>query len=103
MSEERQEAPTTEPEAEKKTPINEFVSHQRKAADEMRQAVEALIPPDFRSHSRVAREEFLLSFKVLVEGLSSAVDQELNRVRNASPASGGPSTTGKTKVRVEVS
>jgi hypothetical protein len=53
----------------------------------------------------VAREEFFKSFKVLVEGVSEAVDRELNRMRtNSSSGPGdGPSTTGKSKVKVEVS
>ena len=106
MSEEHQDMPTGEPEPEtrKGTPLNEFIEHQRKAMDEACQAVDALIPPDFRTHSRAAREEFLMSFKVLVDGVASTVDKELNRMRtNPSGGSSGPSTTGKTKVRVEVS
>ena len=105
MAEERQDAPTGEPESEKTeptSPLHQFVEHQRKAADEACQAIEALIPPDFRTHSRAAREEFLKSFKVLVEGVAGAVDNELNRMRSNPSSGSGPSTTGKTKVRVEV-
>jgi len=87
------------------TPLQDFIEHQRKAAEEAAQAINALIPPEFRTHSRAAREEFLKSFKVLVDGVAAAVDREMNRMRN-NPSSGpgdGPSTTGKSKVKVEVS
>jgi hypothetical protein len=107
MAEERQDMPTGEPQAEKSekaktSPLYDFFDHQRKAADEACKAFESLIPPDFRTHSRAAREEFLLSFKVLVEGMAKLVDEELNRMRSTPSSGSGPSTTGKTKVRVEV-
>jgi hypothetical protein len=107
MAEERQDMPTGEPQAEKSekaktSPLYDFLDHQRKAADEACKAFESLIPPDFRTHSRAAREEFLLSFKVLVEGMAKLVDEELNRMRSTPSSGSGPSTTGKTKVRVEV-
>jgi hypothetical protein len=108
MAEKHQDTPTGEPETEKSeqanaSPIRGFFDHQRKAADEACQAFESLIPPDFRTHSRAAREEFLTSFKVLVEGVTKVVDGEINRMRSAPSSGSGPSTTGKTKVRVEVS
>src|SRR5205814_7153955 len=86
-------------------PLREFVEHQRKAADEACQALSALIPPEFRTHSKVAREEFFKSFKILADAVAAAADRELNRMRT-NPSSGpgdGPSTTGKSKVKVEVS
>jgi hypothetical protein len=103
MSEEQQDRPTGE--QAKGTPLNEFVTHQRKAAEEACAALNALIPPDFRTHGRAAKEEFLTSFKVLVDGVATMVDQELNRMRTSSSggSGGGPSTTGKSKVKVEVS
>jgi hypothetical protein len=93
--------------ADKGSPLNEFLTHQRKAAEETFKALDALIPPDFRTHGRAAKEEFLTSFKVLIEGTAEAIEQELNRMRSTRPESGsggdGPSTTGKSKVKVEVS
>jgi hypothetical protein len=99
MAEERT-SPTGE--EARKTPLNEFVAHQRKAAEEACAALNALIPPEFRTHSRTAREEFLKGFKVLADGMAEMVDRELNRVRT-NPSGGGPSTTGKSKVKIEVS
>src|SRR4051812_21368386 len=92
--------------AEKGSPLNEFLTHQRKAAEETFKALDALIPPDFRTHGRAAKEEFLTSFKVLIDGTAEAIERELNRMRSTQPGSGsgdGPSTTGKSKVKVEVS
>jgi hypothetical protein len=115
MSEERQEMPTEESkqtgqgaqgERASTGPVGDFMYHQRRAAEEAAEALKALIPPDFRTHCRTAREEFLQSFKVLVDGVSSTVDTELNRMRSKradGSESERPSTTGKTKVRVDVS
>jgi hypothetical protein len=120
MSQERQEMPAEEPkqtapggqgptaERARTGPLGDFIYHQRRAAEEAGEALKALIPPDFRTHCRTAREEFLQSFKVLIDGVSSTVDTELNKMRSKraeDSESGGqrPSTTGKTKVRVDVS
>ena len=99
-----QEKPESESQSES-SPLHEFVDHQRKAADEAMKAMGALLPPEFRTHGKTAREEFLLSFKVLIEGAASAVDRELNRTQahKGSDSGSGPSTTGKSKVKVEVS
>lgn len=100
------------------SPLQQFVDHQRKAAEETVKAVQALIPPDFRAHSRQAREEFLNSFKVLIEGAAEAVDRELKKAQSAraeaeaqaaqakqstDDSANRSTTTGKTKVKVEVS
>ena len=104
MVKENQETPESEAPNET-SPINEFLSHQRKAADETVKALGAFLPPEFRSHGKVAREEFLLSFKVLIEGAAAAVDREIKHAQanKSSDAGSGPSTTGKSKVKVEVS
>ncbi len=92
-----------------KPPLQEFLEHQVNAAQETVKALQALVPPDFRTHSRAARKEFLLSFKVLLDGAMTTVERELNKSRQSgdseTPAtsSSGPSTTGKSKVKVEVS
>ncbi len=48
-----------------------------------------------------------MSFKVLLDGAAETIEREVNRVRNATnkadSAGDNSSTTGKTKVRVEVS
>ncbi len=83
------------------TPVRDFIRHQRKAAEEIREAFASLLPPDFRTHSRAARKEWIASIKVVVD----AVDHELSKRHTVTPkdSGSGPSTTGKTKVKVEVS
>lgn len=112
MSDEQKEMPTQEtPKAEepkqeadeKSSPFRAFVKHQNKACEESAKALGALIPPDFRTHGRAAKEEFMLSFKVLIDGVSEMVDREVSKMRQAQQGGSGPSTTGKTKVKVEVS
>ncbi len=100
MAEERQEPPV----GEKKSLLDEFVSHQRKAAEEACEAVNALIPPDFRTHSKAARDEFIASLRVVVDAAANTMEHELKKMRMSSEGgSSGPSTTGKSKVKVEVS
>lgn len=101
--------PNATPENDTKTPLTGFLEHQVAAAQETLKALEALVPPDFRTHSRAARREFLLSFKVLLDGAMTSVERELNKSRHATPpekptgsTGSGPSTTGKSKVKVEV-
>ena len=102
MTEEFQEPTTEETNAEPKSPLNEFITHQRKAAEEAGKAFAALLPPEFRTHGRAAKEEFLTSFKVLVDGVSAAGDREMKRSQSTTGSDSGPSTTGKTKVKVDV-
>lgn len=85
--------------------FEEFLYHQRRALEETGRALEALLPEGFRTHSQNASQEFTKGFRVLVD---AAMD-ELKRASNkeASEASsdgndGGTSTTGKTKVKVQV-
>jgi hypothetical protein len=75
-----------------------FVRYQRKAFDESCQAIEALIPEGFKVHSREARRAFLMSLKVVAESLAEKFEQAAEAAEEEPP-----STTGKTKVRVEVS
>ncbi len=107
-----QDPPKSAPET--KMPFVEFVEHQANAAHETLEALRGLLPPEFRTHARAARHEFLLSFKVLLEGVTERVEQEMARARQAAAEAGKksdksddddddkPSTTGKSKVKVEV-
>lgn len=96
------EAQGAEPE---RTPLQGFVHHQRKALEAALKALGAFIPPDFRKYSQEAREEYLKSFKVLIEGARASVEREIKRARGErhdDDQPTRPSTTGKTKVKVEV-
>lgn len=96
-------------EPEPDSPLGGFFFHQRKAVEAAFKAIGALIPPDFKQYSAEARKEWLKSFGVLIEGAASSIERELNRVRRMQPdqpsegEDKGPSTTGKSKVKVEVS
>ncbi len=91
--------------SEPEMPLAGFLHHQRKAAEAALKALGAFIPPDFRKYSREAREEYLKSFKVLIEGARATVEREIKRARGEKgddDQPSRPSTTGKTKVKVEV-
>ncbi len=101
------EQPTDEQPETERTPLAGFLHHQRKAAEAALKALGAFIPPDFRKYSREAREEYLKSFKVLIEGARATVEREMHRTRSKAEGDEGdqpprPSSTGKTKVKVEV-
>lgn len=92
-------------ENEPRTPIEEFLYHQRRALEETGKALEALLPEGFRTHGSNASKEFTRGFRVLVD---AAMD-ELGKAKKGGdgvPADdgddNGPSTTGKTKVKVQV-
>lgn len=96
--------PTTEDEEPRK-PFEEFLHHQRRALEETGKALEALLPEGFRTHGSEASKEFTKGMRVLVD----AALEELKRAQeNAEQAKDkddnddGPSTTGKTKVKVQV-
>ncbi len=103
--------PTDEmPGEQKASPFNEFLHHQQRAVEESCKALDALLPPGFKEHSREAGREFVSGMKVLfdatLEGLeqvSKEFDKNFNRERPASSDSGDrPSSTGTTKVKVQV-
>ena len=94
-------------------PMERFFYHQRRALEETGKALEALLPPDFRSHAGEASKEFAKGFSVLVdvaidelkkvserededETVKSKVDIETEDDDDEPP------TTGKTKVRVKL-
>jgi hypothetical protein len=92
-----------------KSPFQRFLEHQSNAAQETGKALNALIPPEFKEHSKKAQEEFLRSFKVLIDGAQESINTELEKAKAAREKAkaqpkdeSGPSTTGKSKVKVEV-
>lgn len=93
-------------------PFDRFVRHQRKAIEETGKALDALVPPGFKEHSGEARREFVKGMKVLVDAALSEMEKasrdfekNFNRPRPAESAADDadrPSSTGATKVKVQV-
>ncbi len=85
-----------------RTTLETFLYHQRRALEETGKALEALLPEGFRTHSAEATREFTKGFRVLVD----AAMQEMKKEHEAADADEGsdepPSTTGATKVKVQV-
>src|SRR3954463_13426913 len=98
------------PNAAKKSPMGEFLKHQQRAVEETAKAVDALFPPGFKEHGEQAGREFVSGIKVLadavIDGLQQAskdFDKNLKRERPTKGDSGDhPSSTGTTKVKVQV-
>ncbi|HVU13391.1 MAG TPA: hypothetical protein VHD90_19065 [Phototrophicaceae bacterium] len=100
--------------SEKKAPLDEFLRHQQRALEETGKAIDALFPPGFKEHSEQAGREFIGGMKVLadavIDGLQKAskdFDKNFNRREPPSSGSGDaggdrPSSTGTTKVKVQV-
>ncbi len=98
----------------KKAPIDEFLRHQQRALEETGKAIDALFPPGFKEHSEQAGREFIGGMKVLadavIDGLQKASkDFDRNFNRKEPPSAGAsdsgddrPSSTGTTKVKVQV-
>jgi hypothetical protein len=60
-----------------KTPLEQFLFHQRRALEETGKALESLLPPGFKSHTQAAGNEFASGFRVLID---AAIDE----IKNAS-------------------
>jgi hypothetical protein len=100
MSDNHNETIDVEPEEVKK-PLDQFVEHQRKAIDETAKAIEALLPEGFVKHGKEAQREFVAGFKVLVD---AAIGEMEKLAKRSEPDDDDdrPSSTGKTKVKVQV-
>ncbi len=102
---------TSNEEAAKKDAFNKFVEHETKAFEESLKAIDALLPEGFKTHAKVAGKEFALGFRVLLDVASDAlnsaakdIDERMKAKRAEYAAEEGdrPSTTGPTKVKVQV-
>jgi hypothetical protein len=89
--------------------FEEFIRHEQKAFEETGLALDALIPPGFKEHGRSAANEFIRGFRVLFDATvdvmaqaSKEVEKGLNRATAASDSDDRPSSTGPTKVKVQV-
>jgi hypothetical protein len=89
-------------EEDARTPFEEFLFHQRRALEETGRALEALLPEGFRTHGSNASKEFTKGFKVLVEAAMQELKTASGKGDGSSEDEEGPSTTGKTKVKVKV-
>jgi hypothetical protein len=96
--------PETEPlEEDPKNPFETFIYHQRKALEETGKALEALLPEGFREHGGEAGREFVKGFKALVDAAITEIEKATNQPEGGSEdGDEPPSTTGKTKVKVQV-
>lgn len=94
-------------------PLDAFINHQKKALEEGSKAIESLLPEGFREHGKEAGKEFARGFKVLVdaavgelEKASRELDKQFRQRSQNKPSPSQdddkPSTTGATKVKVQV-
>ncbi|MCB9453484.1 MAG: hypothetical protein H6672_18795 [Anaerolineaceae bacterium] len=83
---------------EPKTPFEKFLFHQRRAMEETGKALEALLPEGFKEHGAEASREFIKGFRVLVDAAITEIEKAVEEEDDEDK----PSTTGKTKVKVEV-
>ncbi|HEX2908954.1 MAG TPA: hypothetical protein VHO69_18925 [Phototrophicaceae bacterium] len=93
------------PAEDEKNPLESFIYHQRRALEEAGKAIDSLLPDRFKEHGSAASKEFVRSFQVLVDAAITEIERATS-TKVEDPASSDdddrPSTTGKTKIRVEV-
>jgi hypothetical protein len=82
-------------------PIEEFINHQRRALEEAGKAIDALFPEPFKVHGEAARKEFLAGVKVLVDAAIDEMEKMSKKVEETQEEE-RPSSTGRTKVKVQV-
>jgi hypothetical protein len=83
--------------------LDEFIAHQRKAIDEAGKALDALIPEGFREHGKVARDEFVAGWKVVIDAAIESFEKVAKTTeddQDQQPPSN--SSTGNTKVKIQV-
>lgn len=93
------------PESDPRSPFEEFLYHQRRALEETGKALEALLPEGFRTHGSEASKEFTKGFRVLVDAAMDEIKKASEKARQENEAADDDddaSTTGKTKVKVQV-
>jgi hypothetical protein len=88
---------------EEKSPLEAFVYHQRRALEEAGKALDALLPERFKEHGSVASKEFVKGFQVLVDAAITEIEKATSKVEaTVEDDEDRPSTTGKSKVKVQV-
>lgn len=96
------ENPNTTPEENPRNTFEEFLYHQRRALEETGKALEALLPEGFRTHSAEATREFTKGFRVLVDAAMDEIKKAADGHASSDAGDDDVSTTGKTKVKVQV-
>lgn len=84
----------------KKNTLEQFVEHQKTAAEEAGKALLSLIPPGIRTHGWKAIEETTKGFVVLVEGAATEFKKTLDGIDDKTKSSEAKSPA--TKVRVDM-
>jgi hypothetical protein len=87
--------------------FEEFLFHQRRALEETGKAIEALFPERFVEHGKKAGTEFNTAMRALVDAVTDEIKKAAETARTAKEEGAEDddddvSTTGKTKVRVQV-
>lgn len=85
-----------------KGPFEKFIEHEREALREAGKAIEALLPEKFWTHSRKALEEFTSGVQVLADAIITELEKVSKQIDKEAEGDQRPSTTGPTKVKVEV-
>ena len=98
-----------------KTPLEQFIFHQRRGLEEFGKAMESLLPPRFKEHTQKAGSEFATGFRVLIDAaideIKKASEQEdaegqpeaqQERQASANLATDGEEPAGSGKIRVEL-
>jgi hypothetical protein len=67
---------TNPPDPKKKRVPEETRAHYKKAREEMRAAVEHLLPEGFVEHRRAARREMLLAWRSLIDAAIKRMDEK---------------------------
>ncbi len=109
MTEDTQQSQSTEQGRDTlRDAFNSFLDHNRRAAEETGKAFDALIPDEFREHSAAARDELRKGLKVLVDATidelekMTKIEPKEEKSEDSKDDEPPSSTTGRTKVKVQV-
>jgi hypothetical protein len=83
-----------------------FIDHQRQAFEEAQKALEALIPPDARSHGQAAFNHSIEGIRVLVNGILDEFQSQFgaeDKPEGEKSEKAEAKTTGRSKVKVNLS
>ncbi len=115
MTEAMNPSPEEQPDSgDAKTPLEQFIFHQRRGLEEFGKAMESLLPPGFKEHTQAAGSEFASGFRVLIDAAideikkaSEMEDPDLDEAAEQSPAASASddddraASSGKIKVELD--